>query len=437
MPSKKPDCFVMMPYGVRDVGSVKVDFDRTFADYYAPAIEKAGFNPIRCDEDAAGGLISPQMFKWIAQCPLSVVDLTGMNPNVCYELGLRHALAKHGTLVTLRTGGKYALKRGVTGKLPSFKLPFDMQDVTTVKYQLDKKTLDAAIDELVDHLRAAYGNVQSDSPAFSHLPGLRVQSGPVKSAGRYDGTYEVLRDGEPIGRFVGYRSGDIANLRAGSLGGTYDFWVNSENTMMQMARMNERAMSATIRHLGAWQPDPNKAGYDDTIQDALTAEMRKTFNAHVVPEGEVLATTSGKLAQTHYVKAILHAASVTGSPGELWSPISDTRMQKMVRKCIERARELSRGDGLGAGGRSIVMPLFGSGQAQRDPSRVASLLLNAAVEALRDAPVVEGQPDIEVVMFSTFSGDDVRLMERLFKWMASGDAPEIELRSRRHAAEDD
>ncbi len=436
MPSAKPDCFIIMPYGRRKVGSVTVDFNKTYSEYYALAVDAAGFNPVRCDEDAAGGLISPQMFKWIAQCPIAIADLTGMNPNVCYELGLRHALAKYGTVVTIRTGGKYALSGGIGGKLPAFKLPFDMQDVATVKYELDKKTMGAAVGALTDVLRAAYANVKTDSPAFTHMPGLVVKSGPVRSAGRQDRTYEVLRKGRPTGKFVGYRSGDIGNLRAGGLGGTFDFWVSSENTMMQMARMHERAVSATVRHLGSWQPDANKPGYEDTIQDALSAAMRETYNASVAPEGEVLATTSGKLAQTHYVKAILHAAAVTGSPGELWQPISDSRMQKMVHRCIDLARELSRGEGLGMGGRSMIMPIFGAGQAQRDPSRTAGLLLSAAIDALRDAPAsAEGQ-DIDVVMFSTFSGDDARLMERLCEWLASGDAPDLLRRTRRDAAED-
>ena len=82
-----------MPFGKKpDNGGLLIDFDSVYYDLIFPAIEEAGLKPIRADEEKVGGIIHKPMFERLILCEYAVVDLTTANPNVFYELGVRHAV---------------------------------------------------------------------------------------------------------------------------------------------------------------------------------------------------------------------------------------------------------------------------------------------------------------------------------------------------------
>ncbi|MEI7733153.1 MAG: hypothetical protein WCO56_26510 [Verrucomicrobiota bacterium] len=95
-PSGKPDtsretCFIIMPFGGW--------FDEYHKLIYKPAIEAAHLNPIRADDVYRSGTIINDIWNFTKKAKLVLADLTGKNPNVLYELGLAHALAKPAILV--------------------------------------------------------------------------------------------------------------------------------------------------------------------------------------------------------------------------------------------------------------------------------------------------------------------------------------------------
>lgn len=87
--------FVAMPYGRKQ----DIDFDAVYADYLKPALAGAGFEVFRADEENRAGDIKTDMFQELLLADLVVVDLTIDNPNVWYELGVRHALRARGVLL--------------------------------------------------------------------------------------------------------------------------------------------------------------------------------------------------------------------------------------------------------------------------------------------------------------------------------------------------
>jgi tetratricopeptide (TPR) repeat protein len=97
--------FVAMPFG-RKPGpdGNELDFNRIYRELIAPAIEAAGLGAFRADEEQAGGSILADMFQELLIADLVVADLTIPNPNVWYEVGVRHALRARG--VVLLFGGK-------------------------------------------------------------------------------------------------------------------------------------------------------------------------------------------------------------------------------------------------------------------------------------------------------------------------------------------
>ena len=409
-----PTCFVMMPYGKRPVEAVDLDFDVLFDEFIGPATRLAGFDVVRGDREVASGVIMPRLSSSIYSADLVIADITYQNPNVYYELGLRHALSPQGTLLIQRSGGDLgALPLSERRRGADAKSAFDIEGVTIWPYDVSRRGLKAAQEGLRQQIERVAGAVKIDSPAFLYLEGLRVVTGSSPRAlARENRTYELLSEaGEPTGRFVGYRSGDLKELRDER---AVDFWVNSENVLMQMARIYERSVSSTIRYLGALQPDPRSPDFDDTIAVDLA---RQLGNRHAVDQGEVLVTTSGRLRDTHGVKAILHAAVVTGAPGRGFRPIPDDLLVDATRTVMSTARALIHSGRPETAGRSLILPPFGTGQGRLDPVRLTESLVQEVIQYLSYHASTSDStaPDLAVVVFSAFTKDHVMLLQRLFE----------------------
>jgi hypothetical protein len=84
-------CFTIMPFGGW--------FNDYYLNIYRPAIEAAGMKPHRADDLYRPSTIVNDIWSYTRQAKIVLADLTGKNPNVFYELGLAHALAKPAILV--------------------------------------------------------------------------------------------------------------------------------------------------------------------------------------------------------------------------------------------------------------------------------------------------------------------------------------------------
>jgi hypothetical protein len=161
--SNRVSCFVDMPFGKRpDLASgVEVDFDHIYESAIRPAIEEAGLEPIRGDQERTGGVIHIPMFGRLLLSEYVVVDMTLANPNVFYEMGIRHT-AKPFTTVPI-----FAAIHNI---------PFDVALVRSIPYNLDKGKLtdEAALalkDAILARLQEAIdGPASKDSPIFQLIP---------------------------------------------------------------------------------------------------------------------------------------------------------------------------------------------------------------------------------------------------------------------------
>ncbi|MBU4262874.1 MAG: DUF4071 domain-containing protein [Proteobacteria bacterium] len=103
----KLHAFVAMPFGVKkDRQGNDIDFNRVYTELIKPALESAGLDVFRADEEERAGDIRTDMFQELLIADLVLADLTLDNPNVWYELGVRHALRARG--VVLISGGRVA-----------------------------------------------------------------------------------------------------------------------------------------------------------------------------------------------------------------------------------------------------------------------------------------------------------------------------------------
>jgi hypothetical protein len=151
----KPFCFVLMPFGSKkDEGGRVIDFDRIYLEIIKPAVEDAGLEPIRADEETVGGIIHKPMFERLMLCDYAVADLTTANANVFYELGIRHGIRPHSTVLIFGKG---------------MRLPFDVAPLRGLPYGIDAQgapeTPDADRKVLAERLLTCKNPVE-DSPLF-------------------------------------------------------------------------------------------------------------------------------------------------------------------------------------------------------------------------------------------------------------------------------
>ena len=157
----KPLCFVLMPFGTKpNIAGGTINFDLVYKKLIAPAIEQAGLEPLRADEEMTGGIIHKPMFERLIMCEYAVADLTTANANVFYELGVRHAVRPWSTVLLFAAGGS--------------QLPFDVAPLRALPYTLTpagtpadvEKDKEALAQRLIEAKKA-----DTDSPLFQLVDG--------------------------------------------------------------------------------------------------------------------------------------------------------------------------------------------------------------------------------------------------------------------------
>ena len=167
--------FVIMPYGVRtDLATgVTINFDQIYTELLIPAAAKAGLKIVRSDRDAAGGMIHATMFEKVILADIVIADISFPNPNVYYELGLRHSTRSF-TTITI----------GLDGTV----FPFDLKPLKHILYVFENneiKNKEKIIVSLVERLLLAVNSKETtDSPIFqtiANYPGLDLHKDVIES----------------------------------------------------------------------------------------------------------------------------------------------------------------------------------------------------------------------------------------------------------------
>lgn len=93
-----PICLVIMPFS-DPKGYEQGHFRKIYDQILAPAIEQAGYAPHRIDENSESTMIHGKLLDQLINAPMVLCDISSKNPNVLYELGIRHAFDKPVVLV--------------------------------------------------------------------------------------------------------------------------------------------------------------------------------------------------------------------------------------------------------------------------------------------------------------------------------------------------
>src|SRR5207249_1491731 len=84
-------CFYITPIGPEESESRKHS-DLFMSSLIQPALQEIGLKVVRADEIGEPGMITSQVLEYLKKSKLAVADLSYLNPNVFYEVALRHAL---------------------------------------------------------------------------------------------------------------------------------------------------------------------------------------------------------------------------------------------------------------------------------------------------------------------------------------------------------
>jgi hypothetical protein len=162
-------CFVIAPIG-EEGSETRTRSDQVLNHVIAPAATECGYEALRADKISEPGIITSQVIQHLVEDPLVIADLTGRNPNVFYELAVRHAVKK--PIVQMIQAGET--------------IPFDVAATRTI--QLDHHDLDSVAhcrEELVRQIRTVERDVsQVDTPisVAIDLQSLRLSDNPLEKS---------------------------------------------------------------------------------------------------------------------------------------------------------------------------------------------------------------------------------------------------------------
>lgn len=177
--SNKRICFVITPIG--DEGTaIRSRSDKVLRHVITPAAIACDYQVVRSDQESQPGMIGSQVIQHILEDPLVIADLTGHNPNVFYELAIRHVVRK--PIVQIMEKGE--------------RLPFDVSQSRTIF--LDHKDLDSAAEcreEIIRQIRIVeHDPMKADNPITQAVQLAVLVQSPDPEAKRDAQIISMLQD---------------------------------------------------------------------------------------------------------------------------------------------------------------------------------------------------------------------------------------------------
>jgi len=157
------------------VGNINIDFDQVYSEVIFPVSEMAGVRMIQAGEYLFESSFQSVATEQMLRADVVVADISGANPNVLYQVGLRHAARSNVTLLLSGAG----------------RVPFDLQWVRFIAYDPASIFLESKEefqDMLTYQIHEGLRNPgRPDSPVFSLFSEYEDQIG-----GRAGGAFVFL-----------------------------------------------------------------------------------------------------------------------------------------------------------------------------------------------------------------------------------------------------
>ncbi|HDX9660574.1 TPA: hypothetical protein ROY05_005315 [Bacillus toyonensis] len=152
-PNKDKTCFIITPIG-DDQSDIRRAADGVIDAVIIPELIEIGFSEGNINvahRMPNPGSINQQVIESILESDLAIANLTTLNPNVMYELAIRHAVRKPVIQI---------LQKGTN------KLPFDVIEERTIFYKNDMSGVIELAKELREMLPLALNETEPDNPIY-------------------------------------------------------------------------------------------------------------------------------------------------------------------------------------------------------------------------------------------------------------------------------
>lgn len=195
MANRMKTCFVVMGYGVKaDYASGRnLDLDKTYENIIKPVCSGLRLDCFRAKDTAINGIIDKPMYEWIYKADIVIADISTLNANALYELGVRHALRPYSTIVISEKELKYPFDISHTVIDPYEHLG---TDIGVSEAQRFKK-------ELRRKLKHILSKSNIDSPVYTFLPLLQPPKLAIQKKAKsqhslkaYPSIAELIKDAE-------------------------------------------------------------------------------------------------------------------------------------------------------------------------------------------------------------------------------------------------
>ncbi|TDO21900.1 hypothetical protein [Pedobacter duraquae] len=151
-PAELKDCFIITPIGGLGSETFK-KADGLIKSVIDPVLREFGFKAVPAYLISVGGSITKQVIEHVINDELVIANLTGLNPNVMYELALRHAYKK----------------KVITMAETDTKLPFDISDQRTIFYEDNLFGSTTVIPVLREYIREAIASEVTSNPVIDSI----------------------------------------------------------------------------------------------------------------------------------------------------------------------------------------------------------------------------------------------------------------------------
>lgn len=248
LPAFEDECFFIAPIG--DEGTdARRRSDGILEFIVGRAATELGLTAVRADKIAEPGQITRQVIEHVLNAKAAVADLTDLNPNVFYELAVRH---------TLRGPVALIAEKGCD-------LPFDVGQMRTIFFDHhDLKSADDCRGEIVQHLKQAIERGALDSPVATSVDLSSLEGGSVVERS----VAELVNATGDITRWQREILSELSALRR-RMGGRLD-----ADSAYGVSRLVRR-LSAVIREMGP----------DSARTDAMYILREIVFMLEVVTRG--------------------------------------------------------------------------------------------------------------------------------------------------------
>ena len=143
------NCFIVTPIGP-DGSNTRRAAEGLVDEVIEPVLSELGFNSVVAHRIPRPGSITDQVIQELLDAPLVIANLSELNPNVMYELAVRHCVGK--PIIVLATEGTV--------------LPFDINAERTIFYKDDMAGAAKLKPQLREAIEHAVADVDPSNPVL-------------------------------------------------------------------------------------------------------------------------------------------------------------------------------------------------------------------------------------------------------------------------------